>query len=129
MISMPALSDLVQILRRKAAILFPQINLWYTKSKVDREERVKKYREQLEDTLEDSDSDLESVVVEAEEAHRSELDRGRELDSKAGRYVGNTGVVLSVIGLTPILSVVLGLSDGRVLSATWPHLFILSVLT
>ena len=47
-------------------------------------------------------------------------ERSSRLDSKAGNYLGNVGVVLSILSLIPVLTVVLGLDGQQVFSGGWP---------
>lgn len=77
---------------------------------------MSEFEGELEQVIGSSDADIEEIVDAAESSHRAELDRSSRLDSKAGNYLGNIGVVLSILSLIPILSVLLGLENSSILS-------------
>lgn len=94
--------------------LFPVFEFWRASKAINREAIVTEYEDGLE--LDGYSGDLKSFLATAEDSHRSELDRSNRLDSKAGNYLGNIGVVLSILSLTPILAVALGFDGQRITS-------------
>lgn len=100
--------------------LFPLFEFREASRFIDREAWVAEYREEVEDVLDGRSGDIEEILDTAVDTHRSELERSSRLDSKAGNYLGNIGVVLSILSLIPVLTVVLGLDGQRVFSGGWP---------
>lgn len=94
--------------------LFPIFVYRKASKAINREETVSEYKKSLE--TEKYSEDIDSLLSTVEDAHRSELDRSNRLDSKAGNYLGNIGVVLSILSLVPVLTVALGLNGQRITS-------------
>jgi len=102
------------------SIFLPAAQLWRANRIIDHSKSISEYEQGLEQYLDEYDGDLQKLVQTAEEAHRSEIERNSHLDSKAGNYLGNIGVVLSILSLGPILSIVLGIQQKQVVTEVWP---------
>lgn len=113
------MSALKSWLWKTGSLIFPPIQIWRANRAINQEKIVSDYGQSVEEDLEEYTGDLGNLVETAEEAHRSELDRNTHLDSKAGNYLANLGVVLSILSLGPILSVALGLEQKDVLTGVW----------
>ncbi|WP_135536140.1 hypothetical protein [Halostella pelagica] len=106
-------------LRKGCTAVFPALKYYRTARSIDRESRVSEYSDKIENTIDSSEGDFDDLVDQAEEAHRSEIDRSTDLDSKAGNYLGNVGVVLSILSL----AVAIGIEQYRNLE--WPETLVL----
>lgn len=119
-------SILVGYIKKFFYLVFPPIQLWVDNRKIERdewlsldEEKSEKYKSEIRNQLSESEEDLDKVISDVEKAYQHELDRSSNFDSKAENYVGNVGVVLSILSLAPILAVVFGISADDNLTGDW----------
>ncbi|MFD1562255.1 hypothetical protein ACFR99_01550 [Haloarchaeobius amylolyticus] len=121
------LSETVSIFKSVVYEVFPPIEHCWETRKIDYSQRVSENQEQKEEfqnriwnALPGLSGDIDDVRAAADNAHQLELDRSSEIDSKAATYLGNVGVVLSLLSLLPVLAVVLRPSEETLITGTWP---------
>lgn len=117
------------VIKRVFEIVFPLIRYKEARQAIDRQSTVSKYRDELESDLDDYTGDIDGVLEQVVDAYWSELERSTRLDSKAGNYLRNIGVVLSVLSLAPILSVALDNSEDSTLVLGLPEVAVLIVFS
>jgi hypothetical protein len=103
----------------------PSVQVWRAKRAIDHEKTVTQYKQGLVENIEQYNGDTQELVETAKDAHKSELDRNTHLDSKAGNYLANLGVVLSILSLGPVFSIVLGFEQSDIVIGWWPESLVL----
>lgn len=99
--------------------IFPFVEFWTAQKEIDRDQRLADYEKDIDELIDEFSGELANVIGWAENAHYSELERSARLDSKANNYLGNIGVVLGILSISPIIAVLLGVDGESVFSADW----------
>lgn len=107
--------------------IFPPVELWRANLAINEEKRINDYKGELEEIVDGFEGNFSKYIEDAEKAHGSELERSSNLDSKAGNYFGNIGVVLSILSLAPLFAVILGVNNFNQLVGSWLRLFLLLI--
>jgi len=103
------------------SLVLPPVQIWRASRAINKEEIAIQYEQSVVESIEEYNGDLHGLVETAEDAHKSELDRNTHLDSKAGNYLANLGVVLSILSLGPVLSLALGFEQTDIVIEVWPE--------
>lgn len=95
-------------------IIFPPVEFWHKNKAIEKEKRLEEYKESLKEYVDEYEGNLEELFTSVKETYQSEYNRVTHLDSKAGNYFSNIGVALSILGLAPLITLVIGVDKIKI---------------
>jgi hypothetical protein len=119
------IQKICSLVLRALYVIFPPLELWVAEKKIDRDGLLSDYEDQLESRIDEHGVDLEEAIASAEKAYDFELGRSDRFDSKAQSYLGNVGVVLSILSLIPVIALFIGPNGQSLVTGSRPERVVL----